>query len=49
MFLVSHSVRWIPNVWELRQAGKDMVSLRGETAGSHAEMVTDLKSFLRIH
>ena len=28
VFLVSHSVRWIPNVWELRQAGQDMVSLR---------------------
>ena len=41
VFLVSHSVRWIPNVWELRQAGQDMVSLRGATAGSHAKMVTD--------
>ena len=43
VFLVSHSVRWIPNVWELRQAGQDMVSLRGASAVSHAKMVTDLK------
>ena len=39
VFLVSHSVRWIPNVWELRQAGQDMVSLRGATAGGHAKMI----------
>ena len=48
VFLVSHSVRWIPNVWELRQAGQDMVRLRGATPGSQAKMVTDLKLLHRI-
>ena len=26
VFLVSHSVRWLPNIWELRQAGSGVVS-----------------------
>ena len=25
VFLVSHSVRWVPNIWELRQAGNGVV------------------------
>ena len=26
VFLISHSVRWIPNIWELQQTGTDKVS-----------------------
>ena len=25
VFIMCHSVRWIPNVWEMKQAGTDMV------------------------
>ena len=27
VFLVSHSVRWLPNIWELRQAGSGVVRI----------------------
>ena len=30
VFLVSHSVRWLPNIWELQQAGNGVVSWGGE-------------------
>ena len=26
VFILSHSVKWIPNIWELRQAEMDNVS-----------------------
>ena len=28
VFIVCHSLRWIPSMWELKQTGTDMVCIR---------------------